>query len=444
MPYQSKKGKRPMEYASKAAHSHVVNDPEVAQFLQRCNLPPQADDVGIQKSQVLSHVLAGSNPISHVIAIDGGYTTVPVRAQFPSATITFFQIGALVFAIEDLERLDEQPFIDPDDMAKLKDIQRLKFAIPTKGMTIVGAKTLTESVRRTIYDFFMKALDESSLMESLKWLIFQDFRSKPQEEWRLASCPYCRETRVALKSAEMTKDYTFKCTSCSEAILLTDVFRLHEAIDDELGAGGVLGYLITTVEQIVMVHMLRLVLQMKPDLLGQILFVKDGPLAFFGQTANLHQPMRALVNHLINNHDLHMAGLEKSGPFVEHADEIARKLDPGTILMLNNEHIFKYVTPGQANPTNPYGSTTYYSNKIIFKSSAERMYVASLPTCEVLATPTESDFHNLHTILASIEKLKCDMYDDALLPIALANKLISLANHPSSRILQKFATSSMS
>jgi hypothetical protein len=67
------------------------------------------------------------------------------------------------------------------------------------------------------------------------------------------------------------------------------------------------------------------------------------------------------------------------------------------------------------------------------------MHVASLPTLEVLANPVASDFRNLEVILTNIEKLKCDMYDNALIPVALANKLVSLANHPSSRILQKFA-----
>jgi hypothetical protein len=51
----------------------------------------------------------------------------------------------------------------------------------------------------------------------------------------------------------------------------------------------------------------------------------------------------------------------------------------------------------------------------------------------------ESDLPNLSEVLTNLEKLRCDMYDNALVPIALANKLVSLANHPSSKILQKFA-----
>ena len=46
---------------------------------------------------------------------------------------------------------------------------------------------------------------------------------------------------------------------------------------------------------------------------------------------------------------------------------------------------------------------------------------------------------NIDCILYNLKKLKCDMYDCSLVPVALVNKLISLSNHPSSIILEKFA-----
>jgi len=55
----------------------------------------------------------------------------------------------------------------------------------------------------------------------------------------------------------------------------------------------------------------------------------------------------------------------------------------------------------------------------------------------------KGDFKNIDIILNNIEKLKCDMYDDSLVPIALVNKLVSLADHPSSAILEKFARNSI-
>jgi len=438
MAYTSK-GRRPNEYASKSAHSYLINDPTVQAFLERCSFPKHAGEVSFSGHERFTYKPVEENPIRHIIAIDGGYNEVVVQEEFPSSTICFFQIGSLIFSIEDLDNLDEQPFIDPEDIARLKLIQRLKFTLPIRNVNLQGEHTLTDSVRRSMYDFFRQKIDDTELIETLQWFIFQEY-SMAIPEWSLASCPSCDQSNIPLQRAKMTKAYTFVCNHCGREIFLSDVFRLHEAIDDELGAGGILGYVTTTVEQIVLVHLIRLILKIKPALLNQILFIKDGPLGFFGQTANMHKPMRALVKFLFDHHNLNLAGLEKSGPFVEHADEISEILEKGTVLILDNDYIYNYVLPGKADPSNPYGRTTYYGNKLIFKTSAGGMYVVSLPTSEVTIRPVESDFRNLGVILTNIEKLKCDMYDNALIPVALANKLVSLANHPSSRILQKFAT----
>jgi predicted RNA-binding Zn-ribbon protein involved in translation (DUF1610 family) len=279
---------------------------------------------------------------------------------------------------------------------------------------------------------------DEPLIDTLKRFVFEEY-SQPAEEWIPASCPVCGRTNIPLRRAWMARNHTFRCAQCGGEILLTDVFRLHEAVDEELGAGGVLGYVSTTVEQIVLVHLIRLILKTKPSLLQHILFIKDGPLAFFGQTANMYKPMRQLANFLLDHHDLNLAGLEKTGSFVEHADEIASRLTDGSILILDNDYIYKYIVPGKADPSNPYGRTTYYGNKLIFKTSSQKMHVVTLPTRTVLAHPTETNFHNLQVVLTNIEKLRCDMYDDALIPVAMVNKLVSLANHPSARILQKFA-----
>jgi hypothetical protein len=192
----------------------------------------------------------------------------------------------------------------------------------------------------------------------------------------------------------------------------------------------------------ILVHLIRTILRTKPSILWQLLFIKDGLLAFFGQTANMHQPMRALVKFLVEQHNFYLAGLEKSGAFVEHADEIANLLAAGSVLILDDKYIYRYILPGGA-PANPYGSSTYYSNKLIFKTSNGAMHVVTVPTTESKPHPTEEDLRNLQVILTNIEKLRCDMYDNSLIPVALVNKLVSLANHPSTRILRKFAVDTM-
>lgn len=442
MGYTSRRGRRPNEYASRSSHGHIIKDPTLQEFLAKCELPKRSSEISLDGPQCIPYAPLPENPIRHIVAIDGGYNEVPVQMEFPSATVCFFQIGALVFNIEDLEGLDEKPFIDPEDMARLKQIQRLKLILPIKNVSLKDQRTLTDSVRRAIYDFFRRKEDSENLMETLKWFIFQEY-AKVADQWILSSCPICKKPSVPLFRNSMSKDQTFKCNYCGGEIYLTDVFRLHEAIDDELGAGGIPGYVTTTIEQIILVHLIRLILHIKPTLLNNVLFIKDGPLAFFGQTANMHKPMRELIKYLFEEYNIFLAGLEKSGPFVEHADEIADRLNNGSVLILDNDYIYKYIIPGKADPTNPYGRTTYYGNKLIFKTTLGGIYVISVPTQEIITHPKEGDLPNLQAILTNIEMLKCDMYDNALLPVALANKLVSLANHPSSRILQKFATNSL-
>ena len=442
MGYTSRRGRRPQEAASKSSHGYIVNDPVVVRFLEKCHLPARASDVALTTQRLLNVAEIQRNPINHVIAIDGGYSEIPVRREFPSSTITFFQFGALVFAISDLDEISQCPFIDPEDMEKLKNIQRLKLTMPTKNISFKDELSLISSFRRTLYEFFCAVSGKESLIETLKWFLFKEY-SDSVHMWELATCPNSNSDHhpTVIRRDKISSEYTIECDRCGELLYLTDVFRLHEVIDEEIGAGGVLGYVTTLIEQMILVHLVRLILKTKPSLLKETLFIKDGPLAFFGQTANMHKPMRALANFLVEKDSLFLAGLEKSGAFVDHADEISDRLKPGNILLLDNDYIYKYIIPGSADTDKPYARSSYYGGKLIYRSRDGRTYVITIPVSDerIVLDPNKDHFRNLDIILHNVEKLKCDMYDSALIPIALVNKLVSLADHPSSVILEKFA-----
>ena len=445
----SSQGRRPFEAASKAAHHHIINDPEVKNLMRRIAKPSQAPGVTLESQQCPYHPPA-ENPVQAIIAVDGGYTEAIIEKDFPSRTMHFLQFGALFFKNEDLLRLENTPFIAPEDMAKLKNIHRLKLALPTKNIRFIDQPTLKASVLRAIYEFFInqKMEEDQSLMDTLAWFAFRRYkqgqRTEDDTQWKLANNPLLPEgNSIVLKEGDLNSRYIFPCPKTGGEIYLTDIFRLHEVIDEETGASGILGYLVNVIEHLVIIHLIRQLIRLQPSALKKILFIKDGPTGYFGQTANLHKPMRDLVNWLFQKHNILLAGLEKSGAFVDHAHEIQSKLKPGTALILTNEYIYRYILPGQADPDRPYGATTNYGHKVIFKTLSGQMYVVSIPTQEVKAFPTEKDLPNLQIILSNVEALHCDMYDSALFPVALVNKLVSLSAHPSQRILQKFAISSI-
>lgn len=340
-----------------------------------------------------------------------------------------------------LLRLDREKKLQLDENFKreIQERKEIQLVLPTRNLMAKGQKSLTGFVRRSLFDFFCQEVGDGNLIKTLQWIVFEEFEFPGRDDHQLSSCPGCGIRGITLTKREMDESFQWHCPSCQEPIFMTDVFRIHDVVDDELGAGGAVAYVQNLVEQMLIVHYIRVMLLHMPDFLRRVLFIKDGPLAFFGPKANMHVLVRNLMTFLYENHSIFLTGVEKSGMFVDHAHEIAQKLRPGTALMLSSEYIYRYIIHGRAGITQPYGNSTYYGDKVIFKSQASQVYVLTVPTSRARTEPQVLDLFNLDIVLTNVQLLKCDMYNSALIPVALVNKLVSLANYPSSRILQRFA-----
>jgi NurA domain len=447
MAYSSLRGRKPLERASKISHANVINNPQVQEFINQCAVPQAAEQA------VLAELLQDVPPLTEprvraVVAVDGSFREVSIRDDFPSSAVTFFAFGPLLFRLEELRKLDKQAFIAPEDLARLKNIQRYSLVLPTRNISRAG-KSLTDSVRSTLHDFFATSHGgDKPLVGALRWVIFRGWVSNGEKRWEIPSCPNagCDRSPVVLTpTAPDVQD----CSSCGGPIYMIDAFRLHERIDEDQGASGITSYVMTLLEQLVLVHVIKALWELKPAFLREILFIKDGPLAFFGQTAPLSKPMRELASFLGKQRDpsggsmpvslFNAVGLEKSGPFVEHAVQIEAKMQPGTALLLANDYIYKYIIPGDPHGPDPYGKNTYWGGKLIYKARDNNVYVATIPTHGFTPKPRYDDFLNLSDALAVLGELRCSMYDNALIPIALANRLVSLSDFPSKRILEVFA-----
>ena len=443
----SAKGNRPAEWASKSSHHHIIKDEAVQEILERLWMPDADPGPGLAE-RIHEHDPVNDSRIQHVIAVDGGYTETVVRKEYPSSTIHFFQFGAVLIKLDDLEHIARSPFISPEDMARLKNIERLKLPLPTRGLRLNDEESLCDTVRRLVHEFFLKETlgEQHNLLDTLAWFVFRRYkggiRTADEAEWVLSSHPVNGvDGAVVLHESEMSPDGTFN--KDGHILYLTDIFRLHEIIDEESGAAGICSFLAGVIEHLILVHIIRHLLAQRPSVLGGTLFLIDRPTGFFGQTARLHIAMFDLVRWLFQEHELYLAGLEKSGAFVDHAAQIGEKMGKGTYLILDDQYIYRYISPGKEDPNRPYASSSYYGHKVIFKNRYGQMHVVSVPVPELKKFPAKVDLPNLDEILTHVESLRCNMYDSALLPIALANKLVSLAAHPSTKILQQFARDSV-
>jgi hypothetical protein len=140
--------------------------------------------------------------------------------------------------------------------------------------------TLQGSVLKAIYEFFVRrTLDEDkSLIDTLAWFIFrrykQNQRNEADKHWNLATNPLSLDgSSILLAEQNMDKNYTFSCPETEGKIYLTDIFRLHEAIDEDFGATGILGYLVNVIEHLIIIHIIRNLLLNQPDILKKVFFI---------------------------------------------------------------------------------------------------------------------------------------------------------------------------
>jgi hypothetical protein len=439
MGYRQVKGRKPFERASKIAHAELIANPTVQEFIQTCSLPTTPAAATLKSRLV--QLPTATDRLTAVIAVDGGLNESFIREEFPSAAIAFMTFGPVFFNLSELDDLDQRVFLGPDDMARLKNLTRYNLVLPTRLVRPKGAKTFASGVRSSIHQFLL----DSELAGALEWLLYRGWRPPADREpWTIPRCPSgsCSGGPISFTDGDPVEK---TCTACGEVVYLADALRIYERVEEEQGAGGVVSYVLTALEQLALVHVIRAIWKMKPGLLHEVLLVKDGPLAFFGTTAPLHAPMRNLMEFLGEKDStpmINLVGLEKSGPFVEHAVQIEGSLRPHDCLVLGNDYIYTYITPGD--PTvQDFGRNTYYGAKVLFKGVANDMYVATIPTGEYVAEPSLSDLYNGAEVLRATSRLRCSMYDNALIPIALANRLVSLADMPSGEILKKFAQTRM-
>src|ERR1700733_10892307 len=99
MGYGQVKGRKPFERASKIAHTHILNNPDVQEFIRNCVLPAPPDSGQIEALQ--KPLPNTSRRIEHVIAVDGGMTEASVRKDFPTASIAFMTFGPLTLSLAD-------------------------------------------------------------------------------------------------------------------------------------------------------------------------------------------------------------------------------------------------------------------------------------------------------------------------------------------------------
>jgi hypothetical protein len=173
--------------------------------------------------------------------------------------------------------------------------------------------------------------------------------------------------------------------------------------------------------------------------LGKTLFVKDGPLLLRAQLSRLVEPIRAFLRFL---HDagqpLYLVGVEKSGELVDHIPLIRSVLtEPGDFFLPSIRYLHERI---QGVPfIEPYRNRVQYGSKVVVRLSADHVVAFNVPTGEFLTDPQQPDLYGFPESMGVLAEMVSHRYENALIPLVLANSAVSMSVTPSGDILEQFA-----
>lgn len=376
MPYEN-------ERAGLAAIRAMADRGIVDEFRQQLQLSPSGTLPPLPPFQPYKD---DGRPRARVLAIDGSFVYEPIPGSLPSTEAGLVSLGMVIIDTEKLRSLERLPESDAVNPRSLKATERPE----TFGTVLPGknARKIDGTEPRLWFRQAINADLESANFggESLAETLFAMLRSE-----RKLNCPNnanCQE-RIDVPPPRSIG----ACTVCSGPVYLSDALRIHEQFVEEQSARECHARFHDALQILALMNAIRYLSATLDGLrsLREIAFVMDGPLAAFGTVAVLAAGVRrelarvqqALEKEFPSSELLVMSGV-KSGPFVDHAEELDHAPEPGKRIptghswLPDNDYIRAHIVASGSSQSSPWGELTYYGRPVVVKTSAGQRLVLNL------------------------------------------------------------------
>ena len=314
---------------------------------------------------------------THLVAIDGSQVYDRFPGRLPDTHVGVVSLGIVVIKLNklsSLEKLPESGSVNPIELRKTEDGKSLGVLLPGSNAKTTDGLGPREWFRHR----FNEALNSASLggetfAQSLYHILGADHKI------RQCPNPTCDNSQLPMP----VPGTCGVCPSCEMATLTTDALRIHEQFIENQSAAECHIRVMQTLEMLALVNSLRRLTQTDQGLvaISNTAFVLDGQLAAFGTIAVLAQAIRKelqviqgrLSKVLPDAQLLVMSGV-KSGPFVQHAEELDRapapnqRILPNNYWLPNNQYIREHIIAGHSAESAPWGEVTHYGRPLVMKT----------------------------------------------------------------------------
>lgn len=439
--------------AGKGGHSDFVRNPDVQAFLAECDyMRAPSDDEANAMAATFSKAPGGVPPQlpDYVVASDASKSDTPIDDKLPSTQIGFIKVShVLIEMAKYADLIDPKTrFVDPFKAADLhRNASPVTYTLPGSNIRFQHAKTVKDGFRRAVF----KQLSADKASSGASRLILTDtLLALNDGAISLDKCSSCGEAGCFSFDSNALKRV---CTACNEPVFLTDWLRLHEDISDFGNNTSAMTRMMNAVEHLLLAGLMHQVFKANPRALSKMAFVMDGPLAIFGQPAKLHSRIMSMLHNInlrlceLRLEPLLVVGLQKTGEVMDHANLLSKFLPNGVIRLLDDDYRNKYIK-GSDSPASNFGNETYYGQDFLFKTERGRIFNFAVPypfatkgrAAEQKAFATaKADTLNYGSLIGRacdlIRHFELDLYDSAIVPVALAHRHASISIVPGGKVL---------
>lgn len=449
------------ETAGKGGHADFVRNPDVVAFLENCTYLREPSDAEAKAIGALYQPAPNVTPAllpRYVLASDASKSDTPITDNLPSTQVGFLKVSHILVDMNKYAGLIDPAnrFVDPFKAAEIhREGSPVTFTMPGSNVRYKGHKSVKDGFRHALFDQLSIDRSEKGAGRSLAQVLVE---LEAQQTLVIESCPACKQ---AGGFTFTTSQLEFDCTSCGGAVYATDSLRLHEGISDFGDNASAMTRMMNAVEHLMLAAFIMEVRSQQPALLSELSFVMDGPLAIFGEPAKLSQRLQRLI-YQVNQQlfqegrsQMLVLGLQKTGGLMDHAKLLERYLPTGSLRLVDDEYRNTYIT-GADSPAANFGNETYYGQDFIFRTERGRIFNFAIPYPFVDKTHggggagyanAKAELPRYGNLVKQacdlIRHFEMDLYESAIVPIALAHRHASISLVPGGKVLDLMVRSSL-
>lgn len=444
------------EFASYEPLRRILDSPKVKSMQERLRVrKPDGQDhkKDFERGIIHKDDLSSDFIPDYVVAIDGSYNPAKAENGFPGAEFGYITISAVLIIEKAVQKFAKQEFIDPKKFRETEKASTIETVIPGCNVIIEGEKSAKASMRKALYEELQntRAFEEGeTLLETYEYL----FKLKQEKDKELGGG---RLPRSPIDGVDRDMTYGFgqyECPHSGEVIYSTDALRLHELMSPSGTNGELYGQIMSMFEKLWLIHILRS-FEKKGwlNILDRVAFVLDGPLACFSTWSWLNKSIITeleRINELQKKYtqkDLLLFGVEKSGTFCNHFEEIDTKVDGATdrfpnqsAFLLSDGYIKRNVIFSESDKL--YGQDTYFGRKLFYKTKTGYRIVpvlAFLNEKPNLESNSPNEFPRLADLMNVLDELVSSRYPNSVSPLVSAHAEAAIPLNLGKRIFDDIA-----